>query len=905
MGSISFFTPVDYGDQPKSFTQSILESVDHYFYLGGKKAQVIPGMQNERQQVELVEGSQTLLKTCLKVASYFTLVLPLILGALKLVLRTLNTYDIVGVKADEKQKTEFKEESNSEEATSPSVSSSKPSSTETKGEPQENPQKTSSDPKPPEGPAKTFITISFKVFQHQITPFLSAADLVKSHTTNRFFYPLLDQSIVAMLHRNCRLIEFGGEQAKAVSLLKRIGSLLTRVNLWGFNPIDEQIMPFLPNVKHLTTPYWPSIEGMSGELPYKSFAIYKNELGPSGLLSIKTGQLKNVENLSFAGEEHFEAPAIAVAIQGVCLAKLKHLRIERLKILPDFYKNPWKLIQTAPQLEKLELLGIDIKEMAGENIDDQYRQLSAESFGLNPDRDIAAQLDRLPVWGLKMINFINNRIGNSGALLLLRLGAAGKLPLLESLELGSNGINSQFPNNMIDLTQAANKWSHLRFLGLTENIISMAVLRIFATLAPKIEQLDLGRSFSNTVRLVDDHFPFAMDDFVALVQERMFLELRILNLFNLTFSNFTTIDAHLPENGLPRLAELILECNELPPEVLTAFATMAPHIQHLKLAGSGIQLATIVTLAGEDRFRFLETLDLSRCLKSFRPRLPDPKFYVGKLPRLYSLDLSQSEALISADIELIGRITPVMRLLKASTSFRGAPLLLRGIYKPLLNLNILSLENVLVDETAIAELVNVCCNTRLNGLYTLSLKVKLFASSYLGYGFDVKRGNLSNLHTLHLPSEVQPRLLRAFIAMAPSLTDLELFTYVAEDNPVIDESLVVIAEEAAGGGVSSLRRLNLDNNMIGKTGCEALFGQSSFNSHSSSSSTSRVLFSQLREISLTKTGLIASSFQVILNSLKQGRFPLLRSMKLFDDKVSEADARPLRAFAKKHRIEIQ
>jgi hypothetical protein len=167
--SLSFFTPVDYGDQPKSFTQSILESVDHYFYLGGRKAQVIPGMQNGKQLVELVDGSQTLFKTCLKVASYFTLVLPLILGAVKLVLRALNSYEIVGKKAEEKPKTETNEESSTEKPTS-SSSSSKSSSTDTTGKS----KKASSGPKPPEGPAKEITFVSVAELRSGLSAFIQS-----------------------------------------------------------------------------------------------------------------------------------------------------------------------------------------------------------------------------------------------------------------------------------------------------------------------------------------------------------------------------------------------------------------------------------------------------------------------------------------------------------------------------------------------------------------------------------------------------------------------------------------------------------------------------------------------------------------------------------------------------------
>ena len=42
MSKLNFFTPVIYTPSPKSIGSSLLEKVDNYFYLGGKKAQVIP-----------------------------------------------------------------------------------------------------------------------------------------------------------------------------------------------------------------------------------------------------------------------------------------------------------------------------------------------------------------------------------------------------------------------------------------------------------------------------------------------------------------------------------------------------------------------------------------------------------------------------------------------------------------------------------------------------------------------------------------------------------------------------------------------------------------------------------------------------------------------------------------------
>jgi hypothetical protein len=75
MAKVSFFTPIDFGNQTKSFGQRLLEKVDDYFYLGGKKAIVLDPID---AVAFLIPREQSLLKTCLKVASYFTIFLPII-----------------------------------------------------------------------------------------------------------------------------------------------------------------------------------------------------------------------------------------------------------------------------------------------------------------------------------------------------------------------------------------------------------------------------------------------------------------------------------------------------------------------------------------------------------------------------------------------------------------------------------------------------------------------------------------------------------------------------------------------------------------------------------------------------------------------------------------------------------
>jgi len=70
---VGFFTPINFGNQPTSTTEWLLEKADGFFYLGGPKAHII-----KTNQAVLVNENQSLLVTCFKVASYFTIFLPTI-----------------------------------------------------------------------------------------------------------------------------------------------------------------------------------------------------------------------------------------------------------------------------------------------------------------------------------------------------------------------------------------------------------------------------------------------------------------------------------------------------------------------------------------------------------------------------------------------------------------------------------------------------------------------------------------------------------------------------------------------------------------------------------------------------------------------------------------------------------
>ncbi len=102
MAKVGFFTAVSFGDQPKSCTQSLLETVDNYFYLGGKKAYVIPGhaQQDGQSTILITKDSPAFLITALKVISYPTVVIPVILLIAKAVLRSIHSFHIIDAKQE-------------------------------------------------------------------------------------------------------------------------------------------------------------------------------------------------------------------------------------------------------------------------------------------------------------------------------------------------------------------------------------------------------------------------------------------------------------------------------------------------------------------------------------------------------------------------------------------------------------------------------------------------------------------------------------------------------------------------------------------------------------------------------------------------------------------------------------
>lgn len=97
MNKLGFFTPFNFeGD--KSYLETVFEASEEYFAFGDYRAFVIPGSAVDGSQEVGVrycpEGSfkSWLLKTALKVASYVTIILPLIMVTLKLLFRTLCSF---------------------------------------------------------------------------------------------------------------------------------------------------------------------------------------------------------------------------------------------------------------------------------------------------------------------------------------------------------------------------------------------------------------------------------------------------------------------------------------------------------------------------------------------------------------------------------------------------------------------------------------------------------------------------------------------------------------------------------------------------------------------------------------------------------------------------------------------
>ncbi len=101
MSKPDFFTAVSFGDHPTSWSQWFLEKTDDYFYLGGQKACVISRQELQDDKATLLLDQDASL-TAVKVISYFTGFIPLIMLLSKAVLRSQHGFHLI----DPKQKLE-------------------------------------------------------------------------------------------------------------------------------------------------------------------------------------------------------------------------------------------------------------------------------------------------------------------------------------------------------------------------------------------------------------------------------------------------------------------------------------------------------------------------------------------------------------------------------------------------------------------------------------------------------------------------------------------------------------------------------------------------------------------------------------------------------------------------------
>ncbi len=92
MNKLDFFSPVRFDEKEKSVKQHIFEGIEDYFFLGCKKAFVIPSkIVSGSQEVELRYRSENITKKiilgAIKVASYMTGIIPLIMIVAKAIFR--------------------------------------------------------------------------------------------------------------------------------------------------------------------------------------------------------------------------------------------------------------------------------------------------------------------------------------------------------------------------------------------------------------------------------------------------------------------------------------------------------------------------------------------------------------------------------------------------------------------------------------------------------------------------------------------------------------------------------------------------------------------------------------------------------------------------------------------------
>ncbi|KAF3361816.1 Uncharacterized protein PHSC3_001582 [Chlamydiales bacterium STE3] len=101
MPEISFFTALQYNQShKKSRCEFLLEKVDNYFYLGGKKAYVL---QDGREGIVFSQANTSCLEKIAKITSYLTIIIPAILLITKGILRSQHHFKIIDPKEELEQ----------------------------------------------------------------------------------------------------------------------------------------------------------------------------------------------------------------------------------------------------------------------------------------------------------------------------------------------------------------------------------------------------------------------------------------------------------------------------------------------------------------------------------------------------------------------------------------------------------------------------------------------------------------------------------------------------------------------------------------------------------------------------------------------------------------------------------
>ena len=93
MTNINFLTPVSFGNRAEALSQSFLEFADDYFFFGGDKAVVqFEYVDGESQGVDLVYVDFSWVSIALKVISYCTIIIPVVLWTAKCILRSIHHF---------------------------------------------------------------------------------------------------------------------------------------------------------------------------------------------------------------------------------------------------------------------------------------------------------------------------------------------------------------------------------------------------------------------------------------------------------------------------------------------------------------------------------------------------------------------------------------------------------------------------------------------------------------------------------------------------------------------------------------------------------------------------------------------------------------------------------------------